>query len=344
MTPPLRGFRNLVFNVQKLSASTCTILSPGGRGSQWVAENALSVRMKAMSHSSQGHGREYWLLGILPERFWPRFGLRTLLVLVLAYCCALTWYGMRWRWIEEQQEILASLDRLQPGVVMNGSDVVVLTLKGTEVRDDDLRNVGRLTALEVLDLEYTKITDAGVRHLAGLKHLRNLSIGGTKITDESLRTIGKLSTLEDLLMESTAVGDDGVAYLSDLRNLRSLDLGKTKVGDDGLAQLGSLQQIRRLYLAETRVTDRGLQHLRHHEQLRFLGLNNTTVSDAGMPDLAQLAQLETLWLHETDVTDAGLASLHGMNSLQQLELMRTAVTDAGVADLQSHLPNLRVLR
>jgi hypothetical protein len=54
--------------------------------------------------------------------------------------------------------------------------------------------------------------------------------------------------------------------------------------------------------------------------------------------------LETLWLHETDITDAGLASLYGMQGLQQLELMRTAVTDAGVADLQSHLPNLRILR
>ncbi len=192
-----------------------------------------------MRLSSPSHFREGRPFGIVTKQFWPRFRLRTLLVLVLAYCCVLTWYGMRWRWLEEQREILASLDRLQPGIVMNGSDVVVLTLKGTEVRDDDLRNVGRLTSLEVLDLEYTKIGDAGIRHLAGLTKLRHLSLGGTKITDESMRTIGKLTNLEDLLIGSTSVSDQGMAFLCDLRNLRSLDLGKTNVGDDGLAQLGA---------------------------------------------------------------------------------------------------------
>src|SRR5687767_6696917 len=81
---------------------------------------------------------------------WPRYRLRTLLVLVLVYCVLLTWYGIRWRWQEAQQEILRSLDRFGPSVVSSGGDVVVLSLEGTEIRDGDLRNVGKLSSLEVL--------------------------------------------------------------------------------------------------------------------------------------------------------------------------------------------------
>ena len=36
----------------------------------------------------------------------PRFGLRTLLIIVLAYCVLLTWFGARWRSLEEQKQIL----------------------------------------------------------------------------------------------------------------------------------------------------------------------------------------------------------------------------------------------
>src|SRR5262245_35616178 len=75
---------------------------------------------------------------------WPRYRLRTLLSLILIYCLLLTWFGIRWRWQDAQREILRSLDRFGPSVVSSGGDIVVLSLKGTEIRDVDLRNVGKL--------------------------------------------------------------------------------------------------------------------------------------------------------------------------------------------------------
>src|SRR5262249_7409220 len=139
------------------------------------------------------------------RRRLPRFGLRAFLVAILAYCVVLTWLGSRWRALEEQKHILTSLDRFVPGTVFSRGEVVVLSLKSTEIQDDDLRNVGKLKSLEVLDLESTKITDAGIAHLASLKNLRYLSIGGTKITDAALKTIGRLTKLEDLLLTGTNV-------------------------------------------------------------------------------------------------------------------------------------------
>ena len=264
-------------------------------------------------------------------RHWrlPRFGLRTLLTVIVAYCCLLCWIGARWRSLEEQKKVLATLERFSPGIVSSRGDVVVLSLKSTEIHDDDLRNVGQLKSLEVLDLEYTKITDTGIAHLAGLKNLRYLYISGTRITNDAMQTIGKLPKLEDLLIGATNVGDAGMAHLRDLTTLRCLDIGATSVGDEGLACLSNLQQLRRIYLGETHITDRGLEHLRNHQQLRFLALNGTRITDAGLTNLANLDQLETLWLHKTNISDAGLAHLDRMQGLQQLELMQTGVQHFG---------------
>ena len=130
--------------------------------------------------------------------------------------------------MEEQKQILASLDRFGPGTVFSRGEVVVLSLKSSEIRDDDLRNVGRLKSLEQLDLEYTKITDAGVRYLAGSTPTSAIClIGGTRITDDAMKSIGKLKKLEDLLVGGTNVSDAGMSYLSDLTKLRSLDVGGT---------------------------------------------------------------------------------------------------------------------
>src|SRR5262245_25515125 len=157
------------------------------------------------------------------RRRLPRFGLRAFLIAILAYCVVLTWLGSRWRALEEQKHILTSLDRFVPGTVFSRGEVVVLSLKSTEIHDEDLRSVGKLTSLEQLDLEYTKITDAGIAHLVGLKNLRYLSIGGTRITDAAMKNIGRLTRLEELLLGGTNVGDAGMNYLCDLRSLRNLD-------------------------------------------------------------------------------------------------------------------------
>src|SRR4051794_16835457 len=89
----------------------------------------------------------------------PRYGLRALLIVVVAYCLVLTWIGARWRLLEAQKHVLASLERFVPGTVFSRGEVVVLSLKSSEIHDGDLRYVGWLKSLEQLDLESTKITN-----------------------------------------------------------------------------------------------------------------------------------------------------------------------------------------
>ena len=89
-----------------------------------------------------------------------------------------------------------------------------------------------------LDLSGTRVTDAGLKELAGLKSLQSLNLWDTLVTDAGLKELGGLTSLQ------------------------SLDLKSTRVTDAGLKELAGLKSLQRLYLYDTRVTDKGVAELR----------------------------------------------------------------------------------
>jgi hypothetical protein len=162
------------------------------------------------------------------------------------------------------------------------------------------------------------VTDAGIKHLAGLSELRLLDLKDTQVTDA------------------------GMASLAGLKNLEVLDLLNTHVGDAGLAHLEGLSKLEMLSLDGTNVTDAGLPHLAGLSKLKWLYLSNTGVTDAGLAHLQNLKQLEWLFLSDTQMTDQGLESLHGLTNLQTLYILNTKVTEEGIAKLKQAIPGLSV--
>lgn len=63
-------------------------------------------------------------------------------------------------------------------------DVKQLNFVGTEVEDDDLATVALFPRLQRLLLGATRVTDAGMRHLVGLKNLEYLSLHGTEVSEQ----------------------------------------------------------------------------------------------------------------------------------------------------------------
>jgi len=166
-----------------------------------------------------------------------------------------------------------------------------------------------------VDLHHTKLTDAGLEHLKGLRQLLILDLGGTKVTNAGLATIKGLT------------------------QLGALDLGATQVSDVGLEHLKGLTQLQFLLLGRTQVTDAGLQHLRGLTKLQQLDLRENQVTDVGVGHLKGLTKLQWLNLWGTQVSDEGLEHLKGLTELQWLNLGRTQATDAGMKGLQKALPN-----
>ena len=90
----------------------------------------------------------------------------------------------------------------------------MLDLSGPDTTDEVLaEKLKGLTDLEVLILDYTKVTDAGLGHLKVLTKLKYLHLSFTKVTDAGLVHLKGLTKLEWLYLWGTQVTDAGVQEL-----------------------------------------------------------------------------------------------------------------------------------
>jgi hypothetical protein len=147
-------------------------------------------------------------------------------------------------------------------------------------------NLAGLTRLGTLRLYGIPVADDGLDALAGMIELHELDIDSTRITDAGLaRHIARLPALESLGLHSPRITDAGVTGLPNLARLRVLRLGGTRVTDDVLARLSGLRRLRELDLSGTLVTDAGLTHLLELTDLERLTVRRTAITRAGLAKL-----------------------------------------------------------
>ena len=101
---------------------------------------------------------------------------------------------------------------------------------------------GKLTKADLekvvsLNLNFTKITDEGLKELPKLKQLTYLRLFSTQITDSSLKELAKRQQLTAIDLGSTQITDTGLKELAKLKQLTSLNLNNTKVTKAGVAEL-----------------------------------------------------------------------------------------------------------
>lgn len=220
---------------------------------------------------------------------------------------------------------LSPLGRLAPG------DLQSLILRGTQVNDDQLKHVGRLTGLRHVDLTMAPVTDAGIKHLGGLVDLRIIDLDafgvdqqGFGVGDEAMALLAKLPALSGLNLRRSKVTDAGMAHVARMKALKSLTLSGSRVTDAGLANLKELPSLEYLVLGAYQegknFTDGAAKHLAPLTTLKWLSLGGAQFTDAGLRDLAPLTRLEQLELSDTKVTSAGLAALKPLKSLRVLRI------------------------
>lgn len=108
----------------------------------------------------------------------------------------------------------------------------------------------------------TRVTDAGVRHLAGMRQLALLDLADTRITDAALIHLRGMSNLTLLNLSRTGVTDAGLEHLEGLPALEWLSLSRTGVTDAGLYRVKDFKSLRTLYVRDTKVSAFGLSELR----------------------------------------------------------------------------------
>lgn len=185
--------------------------------------------------------------------------------------------------------------------------------------DDDLVELAQLKHLQWLVIRGSKLTDAGLKHLAGLQGIQRLNVSYDKsITGAGIKEFANLANLQSLNLAGTGVTDQGLKEVARLKKLQHLNVQRTAVTDSGLKELVGLKNLSTLYVGTNQVTDKGLVALAELTALRWLSLDGTGISDTGLKQLA------------------------GLKNLRFLDLRRAKVTEAGVKELRASLPECKM--
>jgi Leucine-rich repeat (LRR) protein len=188
----------------------------------------------------------------------------------------------------------------------------------TPVTDIDLPWLTASNSLEVLGMNCTAVSNAGLGSLSTLSQLRSLSIAGGYITDDGLRQLCDMPSLEVLVIDGNPLSGPGLRVLSALPRLRRLSLENTRIDNEGLEYVSEIRQLRSLSLRGTRITECGLVYLK------------------GMP------ALESLDVSDTDVRGLDAFVGPGFRSLTELRALNTLLSDDDVDSLRRTRPGLAV--
>ncbi len=139
-------------------------------------------------------------------------------------------------------------------------------------------------------LNKKEFTGAGVAHLKDLPNFESFGCGGSPFTDAGMEAVAKLPKLKDLRVWHTMNTDAGTAKLKDATNLKSVWLAPqftTRITDQSLEHLAACPSLEEVKITETRLTWDGLKHLKSLPKLKKLNLDETDISEA---DLAKLKE------------------------------------------------------
>lgn len=115
---------------------------------------------------------------------------------------------------------------------------VNLSLLRTAAGDAELALLAPLAPVLVwLNASRTAISDAGARHVAGLRELRRLQVANTAWSDAAFLQLAELPRLETLNAYGTGLGDQGLAAFAATAPLRRIYVWQTKVTAAGAQAL-----------------------------------------------------------------------------------------------------------
>ena len=113
-----------------------------------------------------------------------------------------------------------------------------ISLRHSKLTDEELKIVGRMRNLKILDVGNTLVTSAGLQYLSELTELRKLNLWHTQITEDGgLAALEKLPLLESLELDETRLDDRAVVPLARMKSLRYTELWHTDLTAAGIARL-----------------------------------------------------------------------------------------------------------
>jgi Leucine-rich repeat (LRR) protein len=195
-----------------------------------------------------------------------------------------------------------------------------------------------LDAITELDLKGSQVTNQGLVHLGKLSRLTRLDVRHANgLTSQALASIGTATSLEELQLDGHQIDDAGMIALRPLTELRRLNLRGARLSLAGYAELLHHPKLVELDLRDSTIDDSALDIIADLPELEVLWLARTRITDAGLARLAKLERLDTLELTDCPITGRGLADIaknKGLRSLRVLILANTRLDEKGALSLK----------
>lgn len=248
-------------------------------------------------------------------RRWFRFSLATMFLVLTIGCIALGWIVNR---AHNQRQIVARIRAAEGSVWYQSEEYVrgpnferiyhkpagpkwlhdvlgidyfdyVTTIHtgNLMLTDRDLAQMSAFSKLRMLRIEDSPITSGGVRHLARLKQLEDISLHHTRVDDEGLRYLAKCP-LYRLDLSQTKITGAGLVHFRNHPTLTELDLARTGLDDEGITHLVTVPNIDRMFLGHTHITDSCVEELAKYPSLIRLDVRETDISPEGIERLKML--------------------------------------------------------
>ncbi len=223
-----------------------------------------------------------------------------------------------------------------------------LFLTKGQATDDGLRTLTGLSDLEVLFVwDASRITDAGISHLVGLKKLRELGFSNAKLSDDAVAVFSRLPAIKELSLQGNSFSDDGLKHLAGLKQLRTLWVGMNRkpITDAGAKHLAGLAALEQLDLQGAKLSDMGVAALKNLKELRVLYLTGDpeAVTDASVEHILGMTKLRDLGVYNSRLTEQGLQRLLGLVDLKHLSFSSSAFPSERRDQLQKQRPDLRIV-
>lgn len=251
-------------------------------------------------------------------------------------------YDSYWRNLSPKFSIYNSILRATSKLI--GEDiaerVVELTLRGSQVDDETMALVSRLTDMQSLRVLDARIADTGISCVNSLRGLESLEFTRCQISDGGLSQLGTFPRLCSLVLNKVPIDGSGLACLGRLP-LTELFLVDVPLRTSATAHLRQLAHLRTLYLANRAIDDGVFQHIGGMKELSLLSLDNSQVTGTNIQLLDGMC-LEMLSLAGSCVTDMGLSRMFSAETIQTLLIDSTAIGDRGLSEIH-RLKHLRWL-
>jgi Leucine-rich repeat (LRR) protein len=204
----------------------------------------------------------------------------------------------------------------------------------------------KLSDLETLMVwDALKITDAGVRNLAGLTKLKEVHFSNGQLSDKSLAVFGQMPGLKTLSLQGNSFGDDGLKHLAGLKELRALYVGMNRqtIKDAGVQSLSGLTALEHLDLQGASLTDKGVAALKHLKEMRSLDMNGPAITDESVEYLLGMTKLQHLNVSNTGLTEKGVERLLALPDLKMFFLPSAAIPQERRSEVRQRRPGLQVI-